>query len=158
VYIGKTKLELDKRKRCGYGKNVPFYQECEIELIEVTDDVSRERYWIEYYLSIDAPLLNILKGNGLDRYLENQKWRKENKEKVLEYYRSYYQKNKDKYKNKSIDKEKDREYRKKYYEENKENILKRQLEYQEENKEKLKEYRRNYYREYRKRKKVIIQT
>lgn len=162
VYIGQTKLSLKRRKGSGYGKYVPFYRECEIELIEETNDVSRERYWIEYYLSQGCPLLNILKGDGLDpnearrnfidrnkdyfkNYSENysKKYYEENKEKIILKSKKYYEENI----------EKRRLYNKKYYEENKEIIDVKSKEYNEKNKEKLKEYRRKYYREYYWRKK-----
>lgn len=63
IYIGKTILKLRVRKSCkNYSISDDIYKESEIELIEYTDDVSRERYWIEYYISIGAKLLN--KRNG----------------------------------------------------------------------------------------------
>jgi hypothetical protein len=158
VYIGKTKLSLKKRKNMGYGKNVQFYKECEIELIEETDDESRERFWIEHYLSIGAPLLNIKKGNGLDYerqrkewldknpdYIKDwlgknpdyyKQWYEENKEQVLLKRREYYEENKEYCKN----------YNKEYYEKNKDKMNDYSKKYNEENKERLKEYRRNYYK------------
>ena len=35
-----------------------FVKQCEIELIEETNDVSRERYWIDYYTELGFDLLN----------------------------------------------------------------------------------------------------
>lgn len=61
IYIGKTILSLGRRKGSGY-PNIPFYKECLIELIEETKDVSRERYWIEYYQNMGYKLMN--KRNG----------------------------------------------------------------------------------------------
>lgn len=158
VYVGKTKLSLKKRKSSGYGKNVPFFKECDIELIEETDDDSRERFWISYYLSMGCPLLNKFKGNGFDKklYYEDNKeyyenWREEHRECMKEYAKDYYEKNKDEIKEyrknyymNNLDSIK--EYGKEYYEENKEKIKDKQKEYKEKNKEKLKEYRREYYR------------
>ena len=99
VYVGQTRLELMKRKAHGYGDTVPFYKECSIELIEETDDISRERYWIERLRSEGHPLLNIQKGeSGLikkeyhRRY--NDKHYQKNKEKISEYKKRYYQINK----------------------------------------------------------------
>ena len=39
-----------------------FYRDCSIELIE---DVSRERYWIQYYKDLACNLYNKYNGNGL---------------------------------------------------------------------------------------------
>jgi hypothetical protein len=101
VYVGQTKQRLNRRKASGYAKNEQLHKitkECKMELIEETDDVSRERYWIELLKSEGHPLLNILKGSGLDKAeydkeyqkRENRKdsrkrWRENNKEKIKEY-------------------------------------------------------------------------
>lgn len=63
IYIGKTILKLKVRKSCkNYSISDDIYKKSEIELIEYTNDVSRERYWIDYYTSIGTKLLN--KRNG----------------------------------------------------------------------------------------------
>ena len=113
VYVGKTILGLSRRKSGGYGTNASvqaIYKECDMVLIEETNDVSRERYWIDYYKDT---LLNIQRGDtGLSRnesmkeYYQSNKekkieqvkeWQKANKEKMKEYKKEYYQKNKLKY-------------------------------------------------------------
>jgi len=48
------------------------------------------------------------------------------------------------------DREKIREYKKKYYQKNKEKLAKKHKKYYEENKERVKEYQRNWYKEMRK--------
>ncbi len=155
VYIGRTKNTLSIRKNGGYGKNTEYFKECKIELIEETDDVSRERYWIEYYISLGIKLLNIKKGDGFNQknyYSENKewfknyykKWNENNTEKVKDYYKGY---SKDKYFN-NINNIKISQN--KYYNKNKDDIVNKQLEYQEKHKEELKEYRKNYYKNYKK--------
>jgi hypothetical protein len=99
VYVGQTKLKyLSMRKASGYGNTIPFFKECKIELIEETTDISRERYWIERLNIEGHPLLNKLKGDGLNK-LEYDKeysreYRRKNKEKKREYHREYYKKKK----------------------------------------------------------------
>ena len=162
VYVGKTKLSLERRKNGGYSKSVPFYKECKIELIEETEDESRERYWIEKLSEEGHPLLNIKKGNGLDYKEYAKKFKNDNptyfKEYYLNYHKEHYEKNKEKIREKTRkyheeNKEKIRENQKKYYEENKEKMNEYAKKYNEENKERLKEYRREYYKEYRRKKK-----
>jgi hypothetical protein len=58
IYIGCTIDTLNSRKRNGFGNTVPFYKECEIKLIEETDDKYRELYWYNYYKDKGAKLLN----------------------------------------------------------------------------------------------------
>ncbi len=162
VYVGRTKQSLEKRKKGGYASTVPFYKECEIELIEETDDVSRERYWIEYFTNLQCPLLNRTKGDGLDYKEHSRKFREENREYFRNYHReyikTYYEENKERItelrkKYAEENKEKIKEYHKSYYEKNKEELNENAKKYNEENLEKLREYRRNYYREYYHRKK-----
>jgi hypothetical protein len=102
VYVGKTKQTLKRRKAGEYRGNASvqeIYKECDMVLIEETNDVSRERYWIDYYRDT---LLNIEKGDtGLSR-----------NEYVKEYGKEWYQSNKEHHK----------EYNKKWYEANKEKI------------------------------------
>ena len=105
VYIGKTKTSLSVRKsKKNYNEDVmAILDSCEIILIEETDNVSRERYWINFY-GIDN-LLNIRKGDGRTdeerketRRLINKKWNDANKEykskKFKEYYKQVIQKKK----------------------------------------------------------------
>ena len=89
VYIGKTKTSLNRRKRAGYHWN-EFLQsirkECEMILIEETDDVSRERYWIDFY-GIEN-LQNRIPGEGRTKE-ERDKYKKEYKAKWDELNREY---------------------------------------------------------------------
>lgn len=62
VYIGRTTQKLNRRFSNGY-KFIPFWKDCSIELIEITEDLSRERYWIDYYKNEGIELYNIQKGN-----------------------------------------------------------------------------------------------
>jgi hypothetical protein len=57
-YIGCTTRRLNERKWAGFGKTIPFYKECEIVLIEETEDKTRELYWYNYYKDKGAKLLN----------------------------------------------------------------------------------------------------
>ena len=157
IYVGRTKKSL--KERFGNGKsykNIPFIKECQIVLIEITEDVSRERYWIQYYKDLGCKLYNISKGEGLDR----KEYYEENKEKIKEYYeenketllnkqREYYEENKETLLNKQREyyeknKEKIDNYHKEYYEENKETLLNKQREYKINNKDKWNEYQREY--------------
>lgn len=161
VYVGRTKMTLKKRKSGGYGKNTEILKESFIELIEETDDISRERYWINHYKDLGYELLNFEKGDGLDYKQYRKQYYEKNKEYFKEYqkeyYKGYYENNKDSKreyyeKNKERIKEYRKEYDREYYEKNKENVVKQQLEYQKKNEEKIKEYRRQYYKEYNKKK------
>jgi septin family protein len=111
VYVGKTKQKyLSNRKAQGYTNTVPFFKECTIELIEQTDDVSRERYWIERLRSEGHPLLNKRAGDGISDYKEYHKeWMEKNKEYQKEYQREYHK----------GWREKNKEYQRKYYEKKK---------------------------------------
>jgi hypothetical protein len=97
VYVGRTTLELGRRKAGGYSNNASIqaiYKECEIELIEETNDVSRERYWIENYKDT---LLNIKRGDtGLYREEYRKEWEEANKEHRKEQMKEYYEVNKEK--------------------------------------------------------------
>lgn len=79
IYVGRTKLTLNRRKN-SFNYSIPkeVYKASTIELIEETDDISRERYWINYYLSIGAKLMNKRGGDHNDKTL------KEYREKLLE--------------------------------------------------------------------------
>ena len=93
VYVGQTTMKyLSSRKSSGYGNTVPFYKECTIHLIEETDDVSRERYWIEKLKKEGHPLLNKEAGaSGLDKKEYQKEYR-------MEYLKEYQNRNKDKIK------------------------------------------------------------
>jgi hypothetical protein len=63
IYVGHTRLPLNRRKNSNnYSVPKEIYKLSKIELIEETQDRSRERYWIEYYMSKGEPLMN--KRNG----------------------------------------------------------------------------------------------
>ena len=131
VYVGKTTQRLERRKAAGYGNTLPFFKECLIELIEETNDVSRERYWIERLRSEGHTLLNKEAGDGFDRVKYNKETYEKNKEKRKEYFK---------------------EYRKEYYEKNREKMK----EYYHNNKENNKDKKREYDREYRLKNKLKI--
>ena len=102
VYVGRTKMTLLKRKWVGYKHNIKvdkIYKECLMELIEETDDVSRERYWIEFYKDT---ILNIQKGEGLNHKEYYKEYWDKNNEKRLELGRQsakrYRERNPEKYK------------------------------------------------------------
>lgn len=80
VYIGKTILTLQRRKNGAYtAMDKQFVKECDIELIEETDDVSRERYWIEYYRNQGCELKNKRNGDYRDDEQRNNRRRTGNK-------------------------------------------------------------------------------
>jgi hypothetical protein len=63
IYVGHTKLALSRRKgSANYSVPKDIYKLSKIELIEETESRNRERYWIEYYISKNEPLMN--KRNG----------------------------------------------------------------------------------------------
>jgi hypothetical protein len=99
VYVGQTTYKnLNNRKASGYGNTVPFYKECTIQLIEETDDVSRERYWIDRLRDEGHSLLNKYDGNGLDHkeYVKEYALRENRKEYVKGYLKEYRNNNKEK--------------------------------------------------------------
>ena len=120
IYIGQTITSLRKRK-LGWYPNIPneILKQSKIEIIEETDDLSRERYWIKYYRDLGCELYNRNNGSGLD-YKE---YRVINKESIKLNLR------KSRLKNIDSNKDKKKEYMKNY------RIL---------NKEKLKEYKKEY--------------
>ncbi len=81
VYVGKTINTLIQRFRLHKCKpSEPLkdiIDQCEIELIESTTDVSRERYWINHYKELGCNLCNQRPGDGRTR------------EERLEYLREY---------------------------------------------------------------------
>jgi hypothetical protein len=95
VYVGLTTVSLSRRKNGSYkGTCVEsIIKDCDIELIEETNEPSRERYWIDYYKDT---ICNILAGNGVNKkeYLnsweeKNKDKRKENREKKKEKKKEY---------------------------------------------------------------------
>lgn len=140
VYIGKTKRTLKQRKNNGYINEI--LNDADIELIEETDDASRERYWINYYLDKGAKLLNIKKGDGLDHKQYVKEYRENNKENLKEYMKEYKEKNKEHLK----------EYLKNYRENNKDYYK----EYREKNKDYLKEYSKKHWKEYYEKNKHLL--
>ena len=127
IYIGKTIQSLNQRlsqhesSRGCSSKKIIENGDYKIELIEETEDESRERYWIESTECINKQI----PGRSKREYYEN------NKEKRLQQMKQYRDKNKEK--NKQYKKEYMREYNK---------------EYRKVNKEKTKEYNKEY-RKYR---------
>lgn len=102
VYVGRTKLELEIRKNQGrYRSNLELhkiYKECSIELIEETNDVSRERYWIDEF-SKSYNLLNKRRGDtGLSRSQRMKVYNKENSDLLKEKKREYTENNKERIK------------------------------------------------------------
>lgn len=93
VYVGRTKTSLMKRKSAGYNHTGygELLKQSTIELIEETDDVSRERYWIKYYRDLGINLLNKYNGDGFDK----KKWNDNYYLTLKEYHRNY--KNSEKY-------------------------------------------------------------
>lgn len=120
VYIGKTTMQLKKRKYAGY-EFIPFWRECEIILIEETEVIGREHYWVNYYKELGCELYNIKDGDkGLSK---------------SEYQKEYYIDNKEHHNSMN----------KKYYNDNKESIIIRHSKYYEDNREYYKEYRKKWY-------------
>lgn len=132
IYIGITKRELEIRKRAGY-KFIDFYRDCSIELIEETEDVSRERYWIQYYKDLGCNLYNKYNGNGLTKE-ERKELFYNFKERNPDYYKQYFLNHKEQVK----------ESNRKYYDGNKEKIIEKSIEYKKINKDAWNEYQRAY--------------
>jgi hypothetical protein len=110
VYVGQTKLPLYRRKAGSYHNiDKEYIKKCEIEIIEETDDVSRERYWIKYYRDLGCNLLNKNDGDYLNeeqkKIIRNKKNNPNNNKKgrpktktkkdYLENRRKWYDENKD---------------------------------------------------------------
>jgi hypothetical protein len=81
---------------------------------------------------------------------ENKQWKINNKEKIKEYSKEYYEENKEKIKNYSEEwrinnKEKLKEHSKEYYEKNKDKINDYSKKYKEQNKEKMIDYGKEYW-------------
>lgn len=97
IYIGKTTTSLEKRFYGNY-KNIPNKKECSIELVENTNDSSRERYWIEFYREAGCQLLNIYKGDGFHKKEYNKQHKKDNPECYINKRKKHYENNKEYYK------------------------------------------------------------
>jgi hypothetical protein len=130
-YIGRTKRPLSKRYNNGW-KNLNRF-DYDIVLIEETDDMKKELFWITHYISLGFNLYNIQKGLNKDNQKQYRKrYYLSNKEEMSSKKKSNYEKNAEKIleKNRS------------YYEINKERIKQDKKRYREENKDILKEKRR----------------
>jgi len=104
IYIGITTQTLKQR----LWKHKSSYSTCvsreiinngdyKIELIEETDDKTRERYWIENTNCINK----IIPGRTEKEYYENNRdkfkeYRENNREKANEYFKEYREKNREK--------------------------------------------------------------
>ena len=89
IYIGRTKYTLKVRKsKKNYSVPAEIYKQSTIELIEETEDVSRERYWIGYYKSKGVKLMNIKGGDTGKTRAEYAK------EYYKEYSKHYYKRRK----------------------------------------------------------------
>jgi len=112
VYIGKTKKKYLCNRLAEHKYDYKINKPCmsrdiikngdyKIELIEETEDDTRERYWIENTECINK----IIPGRNRKEYRENNKekikkyqseYRKNNKEKLSQYTREYRKNNKEK--------------------------------------------------------------
>jgi hypothetical protein len=125
IYIGLTTLTLSRRKSSdNYSVPKEIYKLSKIELIEETNNKGREKFWIEHYLRLGAPLMNKRNGNFSNKeeeYLDRlekrrlkrsfnpktkkeklekrRKWYKLNKEKINEERRKRYSEKKQKGRN-----------------------------------------------------------
>lgn len=155
VYVGQTTRDLKVRKLDGYRYNPELHKiikECDIQLIEETEDKTRESHWIEYYINIGCKLYNRYKGEiGLDIKEYKKRWQQQNKETVNERKKKWRKENKEKIKQYL---EKEKEYRKKWRESNKEHIKEYQKQWRESNKERIEEYQKQYWKEYYQKKKL----
>ena len=135
VYIGQTKTSLQRRKWAGYRGTVisEIANECDMILIEETDDVSRERYWIEFHKDT---IWNISKGDtGLTKKELKIKWISENKDKINQKQRERLENNKDEINRK----------RREWYANNKEKIKEREKQRRKLNKDEINRKKREWY-------------
>jgi hypothetical protein len=158
VYIGQTTNKyLSQRKALHNHRNIfEGVKESKIELIEVTADKSRERFWIEKYIEEGYILFNKNRGiSGLTGKESKKLWNLENKDKVKEISKKYRQTEERKQYMKEY-REENKEYKKeldkKYYKNNKDKIKEYHKEYQKT--EKYKEYQKEYKRQLRAKKKL----
>jgi hypothetical protein len=99
VYIGQTQRTFQERKKSKYNSNEKLkaiQKDCIYELIEETEDKSKERFWISFYKNQGCNLLNVRSGDGLDydQYKKSYKkeWDIKNKEKIKMYHQERYEK------------------------------------------------------------------
>jgi hypothetical protein len=119
IYVGQTKQELKARKKGKYN-HIPIQikKDSLIILIEETDDIGREDYWVNYYKELGCSLYN--KNNGNKGYSYNSlEYRLNNKDKILIQQKE----------NRINNKERIKESHRKYYMKNRESRLKWQKEY-----------------------------
>ena len=88
IYIGQTKQILKRRKNSGY-PHIPkeIIENSFLELIEETDDISRENYWIDYYRKEGCILYN--KNKGLLK-LTTKTYYNTFRDDLLKYKKDYY--------------------------------------------------------------------
>lgn len=138
VYVGKTKGTLKRRFS---GKHSFDKSLCDIKLIEETDEVGRERYWIEYYKNLGFNLYNKNNGDGYIPSLHSTF-------NYSEYRKEYYKKNREIILENSRNSKKKQKYNpetaKRTYEKNKESRLEAMKKWTNENREKWNEYQREY--------------
>jgi len=140
IYIGSTCQKLSQRiaehrnqiKKTNRASKIIFeYGDAYIELLENYSCNNKEEL-----LKKEGEYIR--NNNCCNKYISgrtHKEYRLNNKEKLLEYAKEYYE----------ITKEHKKEYRKQYYEDNKEKILEREKQYNEVNKEHKKEYAKQYY-------------
>lgn len=94
LYVGKTKRTLKERLKTGF-KFIPGLEstihKCQIEVIEETDDASRERFWIEEYKKHNMCWCNTRRGcSGLTDPKEVKRlWHELNHERKLRDYQFF---------------------------------------------------------------------
>ena len=123
VYVGQTTQSLNIRKSQHNRINTfNGIKESIIELIEITTDISRERYWIKHYMNEDYKLVNKRRGaTGLtgEQHRQTEEYKK---------YQKYYKK----------------KWQQKYREIKKDEINKKQREYREIKKDEINRKQREY--------------
>ena len=114
VYVGRTMRSLKERKKSGYkGTCVQdISDDCVMELIEETNDVSREKYWIDEIKKTS----NLLNKRGGNTGLSDKEWRKNNKELIRQLDKEWRKNNKESLKIRR------KEYNKEYSEKNKDRL------------------------------------
>jgi hypothetical protein len=121
VYIGSTTISLSQRKAIhNYQNKISGINYCKIQLIEKTNDKTREDFWISYFRSTGCSLLNKNKAtrNKLDDKLYYKNYHLENKEHRLNNVKIWRENNSEKVKNYlEINKDKIQEYQQAYQKE-----------------------------------------
>ena len=142
IYIGITTQTLKQRLACHKSlkdcssRAIIKNGDYKIELIEETDDKTRERYWIENTDCVNRIIPGRTKKEYNKEYRENNRekikeWRENNKEKAKEYYEN--------------NKESISQYHKKYRENNREKKSQYSKEYKKNNRESILQYHKKYY-------------